>query len=488
MSLKFLSDSKEQNLEKLKELGIEPYPYSFNKTHSSVQIVKMCEKIQNGEKLEQASVSSAGRVMSKRGFGKLFFVDLLDEWGKIQVVASLDAIGQKMFDALAITDTGDFIGVQGNPYRTKKGEPSVFAQKIEFLAKSFLPMPEKWHGLKDIETRYRKRHVDLIANYEIREVFAKRAKIISLVRKFLEDKGFLETEIPLIQPAYGGANARPFVTRSHAWKADFYLSISPELYLKRLIIGGYEKVYTVCKNFRNEDVDKTHNPEFTTMECYAAYWDYNGVMKLTEEMLEFVAKETNGSTKIEYEGQVIDFKAPWKRITMSDALKKHAGLDVDKLSDKELQKLLLENQLEVQPFKRGLAVAELFEHFCEKHMIQPTFVIDHPKETTPLCKPKRGKPELIERFEGYINAWEIANAYSELNDPKLQEQFFTEQAGQGTAKGENHPIDMDYVEAMKYGMPPTGGLGIGIDRIVMLLTNQKTIKDVILFPQMKPEK
>ncbi len=486
MNAKDFENARKQNLKKIVELGIEPYPNRFNRKHCFKEVLEECASVKNGEKSNK-EVLTAGRVIGKRNFGKLFFLDIMEEEAKLQIVASLESIGKKAFSLLSLTDTGDFIGVQGLPGKTKRGEKSVFANKIFFLSKSLLPLPEKWHGLKDIETRYRKRHLDLIVNPETKQVFKTRAKIITLVRKFLEKQGFLEVELPLLQPSYGGANARPFTTKSHAWKSRFYLSISPELYLKRLITGGFEKVFTISKNFRNEDVDKTHNPEFTMMECYAAYWDYNDMMELTENMFEYIAKEILGKTTIEYEGTKIELKVPWKRITMHEALKELAGIDASKLSDKELKKMIDENELDVEPFKRGLAIAELFEHFCENQLIQPTFITDHPKETTPLCKQKKENPNLIERFEPFINTWEVGNAYTEQNDPQLQEKFFKEQQEQGKAKGENHPPDKDFVEALKQGMPPTGGLGIGIDRLVMLLTNQPTIKDVILFPQMKPE-
>jgi lysyl-tRNA synthetase class 2 len=480
--------SRKKNLESLRRKGIEPFPYSFNPTVSSAELrEKFNQKLSAGEHSKEKAVI-AGRVMARRSFGKLHFLTLQDSKGRIQVSVSQADAEKQSFELVDFIDIGDFIGVDGTVIKTKKGELSVLAKTISFLSKALNPLPEKWHGLTDIEMRYRKRALDLIMNPEVKEVFEKRARIIALIRQFLESKGFLEVEIPLLQPTYGGANARPFLTKSHARKSDFYLSISPELYLKRLIVGGFEKVYTICKNFRNEDVDKTHNPEFTMMECYAAYWDYNDVMKLTEELFEFAAKQLNGTTLINYQGNEIELKAPWKRMTMHNALKKFAKLDVEKLSDSELKKLLAENQLEVEPFKRGLAIADLFQHFCEEHLVQPTFIIDHPKETTPLCKLKRGNPVLIERFEPFINGWEMANAYSELNDPELQEKFFAEQSDQGRAKGETHPLDADFVDALRYGMPPTGGLGIGIDRLVMLLTNQPTIKDVIFFPQMRPEK
>lgn len=481
-----LRDNKIAHLRELQQKGVNPYPYRFVRTHESVAILKEFSTLQP-ESFSGKNVAVAGRIMVKRGFGKLVFLDVYDGAGKIQVVLNEQKTDPKSFDLLSILDTGDFIGVHGEVFATKRGEISVMAKTVEVLSKSIAPLPEKWHGLKDIETRYRNRPLDLIVNHEIHSVFVKRAKIIQCVRDFLNRQQFLDVEIPILQPNYGGANARPFITTSHAWKSNFYLSISPELYLKRLLVGGFERVFTITKNFRNEDVDKTHNPEFTMMESYAAYWDYNDVMKLTEDMFEFVAKEVNGTTKVTYEGKEIDLKAPWARMTMADALKKFAKLDVTKLSDAELKTLLKKNELEVDPFKRGLAIAELFGHLCEPHLIQPTFIIDHPKETTPLCKPKRGDPELIERFEAFINTWEMANAYSELNDPLLQESFFKDQADQGRAKGETHPPDSDYVEALKYGMPPAGGLGIGIDRMVMLLTSQPTIKDVLFFPQMKPE-
>ncbi len=483
-----LVKSRKDNLEYIRKKGIEPYPYSFRPTHFSADLKqKFDSKLAAGDHTkEKATV--AGRVMAKRNFGKLYFVSLQDYQGRIQAVVSDSDAGADGVDLIDHIDVGDFLGIDGTIMKTKKGELSVLAKKITFLSKALSPYPEKWHGLTDIETRYRKRPLDLIMNPQVKDVFKVRAKIISLIRRYLEQQGFLEVEIPLLQPNYGGANARPFITKSHAWKSDFYLSISPELYLKRLIIGGFDKVYTICKNFRNEDVDKTHNPEFTMMECYAAYWDYNDVMVLTENLFEFVVKEIYGTTKVNYEGKGLDFKTPWKRVTMYQSIKEHAKLDVEKLTDEQLKKLLKENNLEVDPFKRGLAIAELFAHFCEDKFIQPTFVIDHPKETTPLCKPKRGNKDLIERFEVFVNGWELSNAYSELNDAELQDFFFKEQSDQGRGKGETHPPDDDFVDSMRYGMPPTGGLGIGIDRLVMLFTGESTIKDVILFPQMRPER
>ena len=476
-----LLKSRKDNLEFIRDQEIDPYPSSFRPTHFSANLKQEFDsKIGPGVHTNEAVVI-AGRVMAKRSFGKLNFVLLQDKVGRIQVVVSESEGGIELINHV---DVGDFLGIDGTIMKTKRGELSVLAKKITFLSKALNPFPEKWHGLTNIETRYRKRALDLIMNPEIKDVFVKRAKIISLIREFLGNQEFLEVETPLLQPTYGGANARPFVTQSHAWNSDYYLSISPELYLKRLIIGGFDRVFTICKNFRNEDTDRTHNPEFTMMECYASYWDYNDVMTFMENLLAFVLMQLQGTTKVIYEGKELDFKVPWTRITMYQSLK-DAGIDVENLSDEQMKKLLSENNLDVNPFKRGLAIAELFGHFCEPNLIQPTFVIDHPKETTPLCKAKRENPALIERFEGFVNGWELSNAYSELNDAEMQAFLFKEQSDQGRSKDETHPPDDDFVDSMGYGMPPTGGLGIGVDRFVMLLTNSPSIRDVILFPQMR---
>jgi lysyl-tRNA synthetase class 2 len=391
---------------------------------------------------------------------------------------------------LKYLDAGDFIGVKGYMFRTHKGELTLMVEDAELLTKSIAPLPEKWHGLKDVETRYRQRYVDLIINPEVKKVFEMRSKIIRLVRKFLDERGFLEVETPLMQPVYGGANARPFVTYANAWDTHLYMSISPELYLKRLVVGGYEKVYTICKNFRNEDVDKTHNPEFTMIEAYAAYVDYNYWMEMTEDLYVYIAKELFGSTKFDYCGTEIDVKKPWKRYTMEQALKELAGKDVEKMPDAQIQKLLAENEIEVEGgYNRGLAINELFGRLCEPKLIQPVFIIDPPRETCPLAKQHRKNPKLIERFEPFIMGWEVANAYSELNDPAIQKEEFEKQEESRKKKSLEHihPADFDYVNALEYGMPPTGGWGMGIDRLVMLFTGSATIKDVIFFPQMRPE-
>ena len=483
-----LIKAKKDNLRKLRDMKINPYPYKFKVTAFAKELDKKHSKLKNEEKAEKVSV--CGRVMTKRIFGAIAFLTIQDSSGKIQFFLRKGDTPDKVFQFLELVDSGDIVGANGVVYRTQKGQLSVLVGELEMLCKSILPLPEKFHGLQDIEIRQRQRYLDLIMNPEVREVFVKRSKIISAWREFFDSKGFMEVEIPVLQPTYGGANARPYVTESNAWKSKFYLSISPELYLKRLIVGGYEKVYTVCKNFRNEDVDKTHNPEFTMSEYYAVNHDLEDMMKLTEQAFEFVAKKVLGTTKVNYQGKEIDLKAPWPRYKLVELLNKKAKIDAMKMSLEELLELARKEGLEINADeqKKGLVIAELFEHFCEEELIQPCFITERPKEVTPLCKLSREDPEnLIEGAEPYMVGWEAGNAYSELNDPIMQRQFFEEQKDQGKAKGENHPIDEDFLEAVGYGMPPTGGVGIGLDRLVMLLTDSATIRDVIFFPQMKPE-
>jgi lysyl-tRNA synthetase, class II len=483
-----LVKAKKDNLRKLRDLKINPYPYKFLDSDKSTMLKEEFKELKNEE--FGRDVSSAGRVIAKRSFGAIAFLKIRDSVGDIQFFLRKGETPEQPFSLMDVIDLGDIVGAKGKVYRTQRGELSVMVDSLEILCKSILPLPEKFHGLQDIEIRQRKRYLDLIMNTEVREVFIKRSKIISAWREFLDNKGFLEVEIPTLQPTYGGASAKPYTTQSNAWKSTFYLSISPELYLKRLLVGGYDKVYTVCKNFRNEDVDKTHNPEFTMSEFYWAYADLNDMINLTEQMVEFIALKVNGTTKINYQGKEIDVKAPWKRIKMIDALNEKLKSDVRDMTIEELYDIALREGLEINADERkwGLLVAELFEHFCEAELIQPTWVIEYPKETTPLCKPSREDSErLIERTECYFNGHELCNGYSELNDPILQRKFFEEQKDQGRAKGENHPMDEDFLEAIGYGMPPAGGMGLGIDRLVIFLTNSATIKDVIFFPQMRPE-
>ncbi|MBS3111875.1 lysine--tRNA ligase [Candidatus Woesearchaeota archaeon] len=476
-----------EKLKQIKDLEIDPYPYSFNRSNNSKELQDKFGNIKP-EEVTKKIASVAGRIMLMRNMGKVTFIHLEDLTGRIQVYLRESDLKEK-YKLVKRLDLGDFIGVSGKIFKTKMGELSIWSDHLEILAKSIRPLPDKHAGLQDKEIRYRQRYVDLAVNKEVREVFIKRSKIISAVREFLDSKGFLEVEIPTLQSIYGGAAARPFTTHLNAWNMQMFLSISPELYLKRLIVGGLERVYTITKNFRNEGVDKTHNPEFTSMEFYCSYIDYNELMTLTEQCFEFVAKKVLGTTKINYQGKQIDLKGPWERLTMYDAIKKYGNIEIKKLSDVEIKDLLNKFKIEIPGlFNRGLAIAEIFEAVAEEHLIQPVHIIDHPKETSPLCKLKRGDKELIERVESYINGWELTNGYSELTDPKKQYEEFKSQEERGRGGDEEaQKMDEDYVKALEFGLPPTGGLGIGIDRMVMLLTNQPTIKDVILFPTMKPE-
>ena len=375
--------------------------------------------------------------------------------------------------------------------RTKTGEISVLANKLQILAKSILSLPEKWHGIQDKEERYRKRYLDLIMNPSVKEVFEKRALIFESIREILKKKGFVEVETPYLQTVYGGAKAKPFSTHLNALDIDLYLAISPELYLKRLIVGGYDKVFTISRNFRNEGIDRWHNPEFTMMEIYQAYADYNDMMDLFEEIYENACKKINGGTKIEFKGKTIDFKRPWKKMTMAEAIKKFAGIDVKKMSEKEVCDYIRDNKIECRGETWGWKIQSIFEHFCEDKIEQPTFIIDHPMDTTPLCKTHRDGSTfctLIERFEPFCMGAELGNAYSELNDPVLQRKLLEgQQEMLKSGDEEANPFDEDFVNAIEVGMPPTGGLGMGIDRMIMLLTGQESIRDVLYFPFMKPE-
>ena len=483
-----LMQEKIRKLNELKEKGINPYPYTYDQSHHAADILSKYDTLKNEEKIKD-NVSVAGRIMTMRRMGKATFMHIQDETGKIQLYLRQDDIGKENYSLLKKLDIGDIIGVKGNVFRTKMGEISVYAKECTILTKSIRPLPEKFHGLQDPELRYRQRALDLIMNPEVREIFFKRSRIINLIRLFMEKKGFIEVEVPLLQTQYGGAKAKPFVTHINAWDMDMYLAISPELYLKRLLVGGFEKVYTLCKNFRNEGVDRTHNPEFTMIEFYMAYADYNTMMQLTEELFEFICKEMHGKTKIEYMGKPLDFTRPWKKITMNDSIKEYADIDVEKLSDDELKKKVKELKIDIGKFSRGKAVEALFEELVEEKLIQPTFIIDYPKESTPLTKVHRKNPELVERFEFFINGAEVGNAYSELNDPIVQRKLLEKQAKElSEGEEEAHPMDEEFVRSMEIGMPPAGGIGIGVDRLVMLMTGAHSLRDVILFPTMKPEK
>ncbi len=473
-----------QKLEALKEAGINPFPYSFKKTHSAQQLHDKYDKLKAGEKTDK-TVRTAGRIRTLRIMGKISFVDIEDSTGKIQLFFTKQLGNYKLIKKL---DIGDWLGAEGTIFKTKSGELTIEVKRFEILSKAIRPLPSNWYGLKDPEIRYRKRELDLIMNKDVKQTFMLRTKAIKALKEFLDKNNFLEVETPLLQPVYGGANARPFITKLNALDMRLYLSIAPELYLKRLIIGGFERVYTVCKNFRNEGIDKSHNPEFTMMECYAAYWDYNDVMSFTERLYAYVFKKVLGTTKIEYQGRKLDFTPPWKRLRMYDAIKEITKIDVEHLSKEEILKELESKNMKLdydENWPKGLIVMEIFEEYCEEKIIQPTFIIDHPKESSPLCKVHRENNELIERFEPFANGMELGNAYSELNDPFIQRKHFEQQKEMLKKKGDPHPLDEAFLEALEYGMPPTGGLGLGIDRMVMLITNKRSIRDVILFPFMK---
>lgn len=467
-----------EKLEKIKSLGINPYPIKADRKNTISEALNSLNK----------KVSVVGRLFSFREHGNIVFADLKDETGKIQIFFQKKLLGEN-FKNLKLLDIGDFIQVEGEVLKTVAGEISVAPTFWKILAKSMNPLPNEWYGLKDIEARYRKRYLDLLLNDESRTRFLLRTKIISAVREYLNNDGAIEVETPTLQPLYGGANARPFITHHNALDNDFYLKISDELYLKRLVIGGIEKVYEIDHDFRNEGIDKSHNPEFTMLEIYYAYANYEDMMMLTENIWEYVAKKTLGTTKICYNDLIIDIKAPWRRLTMKNAIKEYLKLDIDNMKDEEIITAVkkYEPKFDSKNVVKGLLIAKLFE-FAEKYLIQPTFIIDFPKETTALCKPKDDDSDIIERFEPYINGWEVGNAYTELNNPILQRKYFEDQLkNYEKNKEEAQPLDEDFLTAMEYGMPPMGGLGLGLDRMVMILTNAKTIKDVILFPTMKPD-
>ena len=442
----------------------------------------------NFEKYENQTVTIAGRIMSKRGKGKVMFMDVYDRTGKMQVFAKFDDLGEETYKGLKKWDIGDIMECTGFVFKTKMGEVSVHATGVKLLSKSLLPLPEKYHGLKDVDLRYRQREVDLIMNPEVKETFIKRSKIISEIRKYLDGQGFMEVETPMLVSNAGGAAARPFETHYNALNEDVKLRISLELYLKRLIVGGLERVYEIGRVFRNEGVDTRHNPEFTLMELYQAYTDYEGMMELTESMFRYLAEKVCGSTKISYNGIEIDLGKPFERLTMNDAIKKYAGIDFDEVADDEAaKKLAAEHHIEYEErHKKGDIINLFFEEYCEKELIQPTFIMDHPIEISPLTKKKPSDPTKVERFELFINTWEMCNAYSELNDPIDQRERFKAQDALADAGDEeaNH-TDEDFLNALEIGMPPTGGIGYGIDRLVMLLTDSQAIRDVLLFPTMK---
>jgi len=484
-----LEEQREGRIHKLnllRERGIEPYPYRYEVTHRAKDILSHWETLFSSEE----SVQAAGRILAIRGHGKAAFATLADETGRVQIYLREDQIGQVAYEAFKLFDIGDFLGVKGKVFKTRTGEITIEVAEMSFLAKSLRPLPEKWHGLKDIETRSRQRYADLIMNPEVREAFRVRSHVITAVRSYLDKAGFLEVETPVLQPQYGGAFARPFTAHHNALNQDLYLRISDELFLKRLIVGGYEKVYEIGKDFRNEGVDRQHNPEFTMLEAYQAYADYHDMMGLVEGLITFVIREVKGDTKITYQGQELDFTPPWPRLSLLEGIEKQTGLFVGpRTSAEEIASVCRKHGIEVGKTKsRGEGIDELFSGVVQPKLVQPCFITDYPWEMTPLAKKKRGDPNLVERFEPFAAGMELGNAFSELNDPLDQRARFEAQAKM-RAEGfeEAQPLDEDYLRAMEYGMPPTGGVGIGIDRLAMLLSDAHSIRDVILFPLMRPE-
>ncbi|AVX19323.1 MULTISPECIES: lysine--tRNA ligase [Carboxydocella] len=474
---------RREKLQELRNKGIEPFGGKFERTHLSQEI------IDNFGELEGQKVIIAGRIMAKRGHGKASFAHLQDGAGLIQIYVRVNDVGEENYELFVKADIGDIIGVEGTVFKTQRGEITVSATKVTMLAKSLRPLPEKWHGLKDVELRYRQRYVDLIVNPEVKQTFILRSRIIRAIRNFLDQKGFLEVETPMMQPIAGGAAARPFITHHNALDMTLYLRIAPELYLKRLLVGGFEKVYEINRNFRNEGISTKHNPEFTMLELYQAYADYNDMMRLTEELISTVAQEVLGTTRIVYQGTEIDLAPPWRRVPMLEAIKEHTGIDFTRINTDE-EALQAAKSVGVELDKqatRGDVINEVFEAKVEPHLIQPTFIIGHPVEISPLAKRNAEDPRYTDRFELFIFAREMANAFSELNDPIDQKERFLKQVEKRSAgDDEAHMMDEDYINALEYGMPPAGGLGIGIDRLVMLLTDSPSIRDVILFPHMRP--
>jgi len=481
-----INELKKVRLEKLaelKEMGIEPFGRRFERD-SMAQNIK-----ETFSEWEGKTIAIAGRIMSKRRHGKAGFANLADLSGSIQLYFRQDDLGPEKYELYKKLDIGDILGIQGEVFRTQKGEISIHVRDLYYLSKSLTPLPEKWHGLKDVELRYRQRYVDLIVNPEVKEVFVKRSRIIKEMRNYLDDRGFLEVETPMMQPIPGGATARPFITHHNALDMELYLRIAPELYLKRLIVGGLEKVYEINRNFRNEGISTRHNPEFTMLEIYQAYGDYEVMMQLCEDLISAVMFKVNGSMQIDFEGQQLDFPPPWRRVTMLDAIKEATGLDFSLIKgDEDARQAARQLGLEVKEgASRGELINEIFEQFVEDKLIQPTFVYGHPVEVSPLAKRNLETPEFTDRFELFIMEREIANAFSELNDPIDQKERFIKQVEKRAGgDAEAHMMDEDYINALEYGMPPAGGMGIGIDRLVMLMTDSPSIRDVILFPTLRP--
>jgi len=480
-------------LEHLRDLGIDPYPLRSECTHTTAEALEMLDRWRENDQEggPPEVVKLCGRIMSVRVMGKASFAHIADGSGRMQIYLRLaeDGVDADSYDLFRRDlDIGDIIQAEGTLFSTRTGEPSLQVDKLTLLAKSLRPLPEKWHGLKDVEARYRQRYLDLIVNEDARLVFITRSRIIAALRRFMDERGFVEVETPVLQPVYGGAMARPFTTYYHALDQEVFLRIADELYLKRLIVGGLDRVYEICKDFRNEGVSSHHNPEFTQLEVYQAYADYHDMMTLAEDAFFHVAEEVLGTAQISYQGHAIDLTPPWQRLPMREAILEETGIDIEKALTLDLLLQLVERGgLEVDPQPtRGALVDEIFSEYVEPKLIQPTFIIDFPVEISPFAKKKQDKPHLVERFELFIGGLELGNAFSELNDPLDQrERFLAQREQREVGDEEAHPMDEDYIRALEYGMPPTGGMGWGIDRMVMLLTDQASIREVILFPHLR---
>ena len=481
---------RRRKLDALWEAGINPYPNDFKPEHTSADLTTAYGHIQEIGDDPQTFVV-AGRIIARRSFGKAAFVQLQDRKGRMQLYVKKDSVGDESFEEFEGFDIGDLVGASGKPFRTKTGELSLHVDNIRLLTKSLLPLPEKFHGLTDVETRYRQRYVDLIVNPEVREVFVKRSKVINLIREFMTGRDFLEVETPMMQQIPGGATARPFVTHHNALDMELFLRIAPELYLKRLVVGGFERVFEINRNFRNEGISIRHNPEFTMMEFYQAYATYEDLMDLTEELLCHVAQNVLGTLDFNCQGVEISFQRPWRRLTVKEAILEYGDIDARSLADRDLayayaKKLRLDLPEDIG---YGKLITEIFEEVAETKLIQPTFITAYPTEVSPLSRKNDHDPEIVDRFELFIAGRELANAFSELNDPVDQkERFLAQVAAKDKGDEEAHYMDEDYIRALEYGMPPTAGEGIGIDRLVMLLTDSPSIRDVILFPQLRKEK
>ncbi|MFC3342302.1 lysine--tRNA ligase [Paenibacillus abyssi] len=480
---------RRDKLDELRGLGIDPFGQKFERTHHAKQILDAYGEVSKEELEEQANeVSLAGRIMQKRGMGKAGFAHIQDLSGKIQLYVRQDSVDEAKYKAFDLLDIGDIIGVRGVVFKTKTGETSVKVKELEVLTKSLLPLPEKFHGLKDVELRYRQRYVDLIMNPDVQQTFISRSRIIQSMRRYLDSRGYLEVETPTLHSIAGGASARPFITHHNALDMELYMRIAIELHLKRLIVGGLEKVYEIGRVYRNEGISTRHNPEFTMIELYEAYADYKDIMELTENLVVHIAQEVLGTTQIMYQGQEVDLGKPWRRVSMVDLVKEATGVDFNvEMSDEEAHKLAKEHKVQVEPHMTfGHILNAFFETFVEHTLIQPTFVTGHPVAISPLAKKNEADPRFTDRFELFIVAREHANAFTELNDPIDQRQRFEAQlVEKEQGNDEAHEMDEDFIRSLEYGLPPTGGLGIGVDRLVMLLTDSPSIRDVLLFPLMR---